>query len=78
MSVSKKIIKSQITVLLKSTAVESIDIAQDKFADQLSDIIYNAIVSATVTIAAGIPVTTVGSATTQTGATTATGTGALT
>lgn len=47
------------------------------FADNLAGVIANAIKSATVTVSAGIPVSTAGSATAQTGATTATGTGTL-
>ena len=44
------------------------------FADNLAGVISNAIKSATVTVALGIPVATAGSAVAQTGATTATGT----
>ena len=48
-----------------------------EFADNLAGVISNAIKSATVTVNAGIPVTTAGSPTAQTGSTTAPGTGSL-
>ena len=45
--------------------------ADDEFADELSTIIHDYIKTATITVAAGIPVATAGSAAAQTGATTA-------
>ena len=60
-------------------AVESGDpnASIDYFAEQLSLIIVNAIKAGTVTVPAGIPVATAGTAVAQTGATTAPGIGTI-
>jgi len=51
--------------------------ALDKFCDVLAQVMISLIQSGTVTVAAGIPVTTAGGPSSQTGATTATGTGSI-
>jgi hypothetical protein len=53
------------------------EMSEEQYADNLSAIITNYIKTATVTVSAGIPVATAGSAAAQTGATTAPGTGSL-
>lgn len=66
-------IKTQIVGLLNETKVLEQEQAADVFAQRLADLIENALKSATVTIQAGIPVSTTGGA----GATTGPGTGSL-
>lgn len=51
--------------------------ATEYYAGKLADLIEAFIKSATVTVAAGIPVSTTGTAAAQTGSTTATGTGTI-
>lgn len=51
--------------------------AADQIADIFADALDTYIKTATVTVSAGIPVSTTGTAAAQTGATTATGTGTL-
>lgn len=73
MPISKELIQQQINSLIENT--KSLDQAesQAEFATSLASIIEQAIKSATVTVAPGIPVATTGGA----GATTGTGTGTL-
>ena len=70
-------IKSDIVSLIRNNDSTDTDESIDKFADGMSKIIANAIKSATVTVNAGIPVATAGTAASQTGSTTGTGTGSL-
>lgn len=73
MAVVKATIKQALIDLTDSLKTEDdVDAAQDKWAGDLAGIIKDAILSATVD--AGISVTVAGSATAQTGATTAPGT----
>lgn len=53
------------------------EMSEAVFADQLATILNNHIKTAVVTVNAGIPVATAGSAVAQTGSTTAPGTGSL-
>lgn len=77
MPIVNAVIKTQVTVLLNQTKEMELAQAQDAFAQGIADIIEAALKSATVTVAPGIPVTTAGSPSTQTGVTTAPGTGSL-
>ena len=76
MAISEVSIKNEVLSLLNITKANIIDQDQaiDDLATGLASIIKNAIVSATVTVNPGIPVTTSAPAT---GATTAAGTGSL-
>ena len=78
MAIVNATIKASIKTLIDATSqIEDTDTAKDQFAGGLATIIETAIKSGTVTVAAGIPVVTVGSPTTQTGATTSPGTGTI-
>lgn len=77
MAISNTTIKAQVSALIDNTKSLELEQSQEAFAQGLADIIQAAIVSATVTVAAGIPVATTGSAIAQTGVTTAIGTGTL-
>lgn len=77
MAIVKEAIETQINSIIDSTKALKPEEAQKKFSSDLANVIVSALKSAIVTIQAGIPVTTVGSPTTQTGATTAPGTGTL-
>lgn len=57
--------------------LQAIDPSKDDVVAKMVDAIDEYIKGATVTVEAGIPVTTAGSATAQTGATTSTGTGTI-
>ena len=76
MALVKNTLKAGILNLLTNMRTKE-EVSDEYFADQLSTLIDTYIKSATVTVAAGIPVSTAGSATAQTGATTAPGTGTL-
>lgn len=69
-------LKSDILSLLTSMR-EKTEVSDEEFAGQLAAAIDTYIKSATVTVAAGIAVSTSGSPTSQTGATTAPGTGTI-
>ncbi len=74
MAVNSGTIKSQINSLINSTKTMEQPQSQEVFAQGLADIVRAAILSATVTVNAGIAVSTSGGA----GATTGSGTGSLT
>jgi hypothetical protein len=65
-------LKSSIKNLLTEMETKNED-SKDYFAEKLADAIEVFVKSATITVTAGIPVITTGSATTQTGTTTAPG-----
>jgi len=67
--------KTNLKALLKEN--KESEKGSDHFAEKLVDLIKTYITGATVTVAAGIHVTTAGSATAQTGATDSTGTGTI-
>ena len=69
-------LKQGIASLMKDM-MDRKDPSYDEFADRLSTLIETYVKSGTVTVAAAIPVATTGSATAQTGVTTATGTGVI-
>lgn len=72
MAIVEQTISESILTFLNSTSQqENVEVAKKKFADDLAGIIANAIKSATIVVPAGIPVTTTGSPSAQTGATTA-------
>ena len=72
MSVQKNVIKDEILKMMDSLSEkENSDDSKEEFAEKLSSIISDAILSAEVV--SGIPVSTTGSAAAQTGATTSTG-----
>lgn len=66
----KKTLQQQILALLTDMRTRT-EISDADFASSLADIIDTYIKSATITIAAGVPVSTTGSPTAQTGTTTA-------
>lgn len=76
MALNKPALKNGIKQLLTEMETKNED-AKDDFATELSNLIDTFVKGATVTVAAGIPVATAGTATSQTGATTATGTATI-
>lgn len=76
MALNKPQLKQGIKQLLTDMETRNTD-AKDDFATELSNLIETFVKSGTVTVSAGIPVSTAGSATAQTGATTSTGTGTI-
>ena len=76
MALNKTALKNGIKQLLTDMETRDTD-AKDDFATELSNLIDTFVKGATVTVAAGIPVATAGTATSQTGATTATGTATI-
>jgi hypothetical protein len=68
-------LKSDLLSLFKR--MKDSETSEDDYAGRLSEIIDRYVKTATVTVGAGIPVSTAGSAGAQTGATTAPGTGSL-
>ena len=76
MALNKPALKNGIKQLLTDMETKNED-AKDDFATELSNLIDTFVKGATVTVAAGIPVATAGTAASQTGATTATGTGTI-
>lgn len=75
MPLNKAALKAGIQSLVQNVAANGGSYAD--FADGLASLIEDFVKTGTVTVAAGIPVATAGSATAQTGATTATGTGTI-
>ena len=73
---NKPILKAGILNLLTEMRTKE-ENADEYFADELSSLIDAYIKSSTVTVVAGIPVATAGSAAAQTGVTTGPGTGTL-
>lgn len=71
MALVKNVIKKQVEDLITKNTETDSDKAMEYFANGLTDIIISAIKSADIIIPAGIPVTTAGSPSAQTGATTA-------
>jgi hypothetical protein len=69
-------LKNGIKSLHDDMMTREVDSNQD-FAERMSTLIHDFVVSATVTVAIGIPVSTAGTATSQTGATTSTGTATI-
>ena len=70
---NKTELKQSIRALLTDMR-ERTEVSDDEFAERMAGIIDAYIKSATVTVPSGIPVSTAGSATSQTGATTVTAT----
>ncbi|MCP4123687.1 MAG: hypothetical protein GY751_18210 [Bacteroidetes bacterium] len=70
MALIKTQLKQDIKTLLTDMRAKT-DVSDDEFSDRLSTLIDNYIKSATITIPAGIPVSTAGTAAAQTGASTA-------
>lgn len=77
MPIVEATISAQIDALIETSSQQEPEQAIITYKDGLATIIATAIRSATVTVAAGIPVATAGSAVAQTGVTTAIGTGTL-
>lgn len=77
MAISKDTIRGQVSELIQANKKVKPEEAEKAFADGLAGIIEAAIKSATVTVEAGIPVATAGTAAAQTGNTTGPGTGSL-
>lgn len=76
MALNKEALKQGLKALQKEMMMKT-EPDYDYYADQLATLIEIFVKSGTVTVAAGISVTTAGSATAQTGATTSTGTGVI-
>lgn len=76
MALVKSKLKETLFSLL-SEMREKTEVSDDEFAERLATAIDDYIRSATVTVASGIAVATSGSPTSQTGATTSTGTGKI-
>jgi hypothetical protein len=76
MSLNKPVLKNGIKTLLDDMLNRE-ENSNDEYADRLSTLIDTFVKSATVTVAIGIPVSTAGSAISQTGATTSTGTATI-
>lgn len=76
MALVKTVLKQEILSLLTSMR-EKTEVSDDELAGRLATAFDSYIKSATVTVAAGIAVSTTGSPTAQTGATTAPGTGTI-
>ncbi|MCX6266857.1 MAG: hypothetical protein NTW16_05795 [Bacteroidetes bacterium] len=76
MPLQKAPLKQGIANLMKDM-MDRTDPSYDEFADRLSTLIETYVKTGTVTVALGIPVSTAGSPTAQTGSTTATGTGTI-
>lgn len=76
MPLNKTKLKSDIKSLLQDMMKKEKD-ATDEFADKLATIIDTYVKGATITVAAGIPVSTAGTAVAQTGATTGPGTATI-
>lgn len=76
MALVKDTLKADILTLLTGMR-EKKEVSDDEFAGKLATAIDKYIKTATVTVAAGIAVATSGSPTSQTGATTAPGTGTI-
>ncbi len=70
MSLIKTQLKQHIKTLLTDMRIRT-EVSDDEFADRLSTLIDNYIKSATITVPAGIPVSTTGTSVAQTGASTA-------
>ena len=76
MALQKLALKASIKQLLQDM-MQRENASFDEFADRLSAAIDTYVKTGTVTVAAGIPVATTGSAAAQTGVTTAPGTGTI-
>ncbi len=76
MTLVKSTLKASILSLLTEMR-EKTEVSDNEFAERLATAIDDYIRSATVTVEAGIAVTTSGSSTSQTGATTSTGIGKI-
>lgn len=76
MALDKASLQTGIQNLLTDMETKNDD-SKALFASTLADLIDTYVKSGTVTVGAGIPVATTGSATAQTGATTSTGTGTI-
>lgn len=76
MALQKPALKASIKQLLEDMMTRE-EASYEEFADRLSTAIDAFVKTGTVTVASGIPVATAGSATAQTGNTTATGTGTI-
>jgi hypothetical protein len=76
MPLNEALLNNGIKALLTDMETRTED-AKGEFANRLAALIKSFVMSGTVTVSAGIPVATSGSATNQAGATTATGTGTI-
>lgn len=76
MALNKNALRNGIKQLMDDMRTREQDSNQE-FATRLANLIDGYVKSGTVTVAAGIPVTTAGTATAQSGATTSTGTGTI-
>lgn len=76
MSLNKGKLNNDIKKLLQDM-MQKEENSFDEFANTLSTAIYNFVKTGTVTVQAGIPVSTTGTAAAQTGATTSTATGTI-
>jgi len=76
MALAKPALKASIKQLLQDMMARE-DASFDEFATRLSDAVDTYVKTGTVTVAAGIPVSTTGTAAAQAGATTAPGTGTI-
>lgn len=76
MALAKPALKASIKQLLQDMMTRE-GASFDEFATHLSDAVDTYVKTGTVTVAAGIPVSTTGTAAAQTGATTAPGTGTI-
>lgn len=77
MAISNSQIKSEVAQLIQSNKEVDPADAEEAFAQGIADIIENALKSADVVVEAGIPVSTTGTASAQTGQTTSQGSGSL-
>jgi methionine synthase II (cobalamin-independent) len=75
MALSESALKSSLLSLFNQ--MKQAETSEEEFAEKLAKIINDHIKTALVTVNAGIPVTTAGSAAAQTGAATAAGSGSL-
>ncbi len=76
MALQKEPLKQGISSLMREM-MDKTEPCYDEFAERLSTLIETFVKTGTVIVATGIPVSTAGSATAQTGATTTTGTGTI-
>ena len=76
MALNKQALKQGI-IALQQEMLTKTDNSIEEYAERLASLIYDFVRSGKVTVAAGISVSTVGTATAQTGATNSTGTGTI-
>jgi hypothetical protein len=76
MALNKQALKQGI-ITLQQDMLTKTEASPEEYAERLTSLIYDFVRSGKVTVAAGISVSTVGTATAQTGATNSTGTGTI-